>query len=224
MISSTVHLHKCRSVHNFFNLQIGNWKRTYVSLQLRIISLVSQLRMMCFSLVSNLACMEIRIEQQELENGVSPVFRMLFCGCSEVYFKQQSRCKPLSVRKVNAESIGKLVSVRGIVTRSTEVKPVMSVATYTCDQCGAESYQPVCMYAVRCVARVCVCVCVCVQCVCMIWFVYLTCVYMDVCVICYVCLSVRGTSMCVCVCVCVCVYLYLYVCTYVCKCVWMVGR
>jgi len=39
--------------------------------------------------------------------------------------------------------MGKLVTVRGIVTRCTEVKPMMVVATYTCDQCGAETYQPV---------------------------------------------------------------------------------
>ena len=62
---------------------------------------------------------------------------------SEVYFKEQNRTRPLSVRKVKSDSIGKLVTVRGIVTRATEVKPVMTVATYTCDQCGAESYQPV---------------------------------------------------------------------------------
>ncbi len=62
---------------------------------------------------------------------------------SEVSFKQQTRYRPLSVRKVKADSIGKLLVVRGIVTRATEVKPVMTVATYTCDQCGAESYQPV---------------------------------------------------------------------------------
>lgn len=42
-----------------------------------------------------------------------------------------------------AKDIGKLVTVRGIVTRCTEVKPMMCVATYTCDQCGAETYQPV---------------------------------------------------------------------------------
>ena len=48
------------------------------------------------------------------------------------------------MREVKANNIGKLVVVRGIVTRCTEVKPVVEVATYTCDQCGAESYQPVC--------------------------------------------------------------------------------
>ncbi len=67
----------------------------------------------------------------------------LYLLCSEVYFKQTARYKPLSVRNVKADSIGKLTMVRGIVTRTTEVKPVMTVATYTCDQCGAESYQPV---------------------------------------------------------------------------------
>ena len=33
--------------------------------------------------------------------------------------------------------------MKGIVTRATEVKPMMQVATYTCDQCGSETYQPV---------------------------------------------------------------------------------
>lgn len=62
---------------------------------------------------------------------------------SELYFKASSSSKPKVVRDVRADSIGKLVNVRGIVTRATEVKPMMAVATYTCDQCGAETYQPV---------------------------------------------------------------------------------
>uniref|UniRef100_A0A8D8IEI9 DNA replication licensing factor MCM7 n=3 Tax=Culex pipiens TaxID=7175 RepID=A0A8D8IEI9_CULPI len=61
----------------------------------------------------------------------------------EVYFKAPSMSKAVSIREVKAESIGKLVTVRGIVTRCTEVKPMMTVATYTCDRCGAETYQPV---------------------------------------------------------------------------------
>ncbi|CAL8332682.1 DNA replication licensing factor MCM7 isoform X1 [Gadus morhua] len=61
----------------------------------------------------------------------------------EVYFKTPGTSKPKVVRDVRADSIGHLVSVRGIVTRATEVKPMMAVATYTCDQCGAETYQPI---------------------------------------------------------------------------------
>lgn len=62
---------------------------------------------------------------------------------SELYFKPPTTAKPKVVRDVKADTIGKLVNVRGIVTRATEVKPMMAVATYTCDQCGAETYQPV---------------------------------------------------------------------------------
>jgi len=59
----------------------------------------------------------------------------------EVYFKHSNQQKAESVRNVKADRIGKLSVVRGIVTRMTEVKPVMTVATYTCDRCGAEAYQ-----------------------------------------------------------------------------------
>ena len=62
---------------------------------------------------------------------------------SELYFKPPTITKHKVVRDVRADSIGNLVTVRGIVTRATEVKPMMAVATYTCDQCGAETYQPV---------------------------------------------------------------------------------
>ena len=72
------------------------------------------------------------------------IFPFLLIFVSEVYFKHLSTHKASAVREVKADNIGKLVVVRGIVTRCTEVKPVVEVATYTCDQCGAESYQPVC--------------------------------------------------------------------------------
>lgn len=61
----------------------------------------------------------------------------------EVHFKAPSADKAKAIRDIKAEHMGKLVTVRGIVTRSTEVKPMMIVATYTCDRCGAETYQPV---------------------------------------------------------------------------------
>eukprot|EP00096_Caligus_rogercresseyi_P011755 TRINITY_DN4732_c0_g1_i1.p1 TRINITY_DN4732_c0_g1~~TRINITY_DN4732_c0_g1_i1.p1 ORF type:complete len:729 (-),score=287.68 TRINITY_DN4732_c0_g1_i1:112-2298(-) len=61
----------------------------------------------------------------------------------QVTFKVSDAQKPLPIRSVRAEHIGKLLSIRGVVTRATEVKPLMEVATYTCDQCGAETYQPV---------------------------------------------------------------------------------
>ncbi|KAH3805105.1 DNA replication licensing factor mcm7-like [Dreissena polymorpha] len=61
----------------------------------------------------------------------------------EVYFKARSNEKHVAIREVKADCIGKLVNVKGIVTRATEVKPMMQVATYTCDTCGNETYQPI---------------------------------------------------------------------------------
>lgn len=61
----------------------------------------------------------------------------------EVHFKLSNREKHLSIRDVKANSVGKLVLVKGIVTRASDVKPMMEVATYTCDQCGSETYQPI---------------------------------------------------------------------------------
>merc|ERR1711936_492522 len=61
----------------------------------------------------------------------------------EVNFRCGSDAKQIPIRDVKAQMIGKLVNIRGIVTRATEVKPMLQVATYTCDQCGAETYQTV---------------------------------------------------------------------------------
>ncbi|TPP65934.1 DNA helicase [Fasciola gigantica] len=61
----------------------------------------------------------------------------------EVYFCGRIDRKPISVRSVLAASIGRLIQVRGIVTRATEVKPLISIATYTCNRCGAETYQEI---------------------------------------------------------------------------------
>ena len=45
-------------------------------------------------------------------------------------FKTSSEQKPLVIRDVKADCIGKLVQVRGIVTRATEVKPMMQVRQF----------------------------------------------------------------------------------------------
>lgn len=37
--------------------------------------------------------------------------------------------------------IGQLVRISGIVTRCSDVKPLMQVAVYTCEDCGCEIYQ-----------------------------------------------------------------------------------
>lgn len=56
---------------------------------------------------------------------------------------EMHQAKAHSLRSVRASQLGHLVTVRGIVTRITDVKPLLQVATYTCDNCGFEIYQEV---------------------------------------------------------------------------------
>lgn len=51
--------------------------------------------------------------------------------------------KVQNMRDIKAASVGHLVSVSGIVTRVSDVQPLVQVVTYICQVCGFESYQPV---------------------------------------------------------------------------------
>ena len=48
-----------------------------------------------------------------------------------------------SIRELRSTSLGCLKSVRGVVTKTTQVKPAVKVATYICEACGTETYQQV---------------------------------------------------------------------------------
>ena len=48
----------------------------------------------------------------------------------------------LSLRHVRSRSMGHLVTITGMIVRASDVKPSCVVATYSCDACGAEIYQP----------------------------------------------------------------------------------
>ena len=54
---------------------------------------------------------------------------------------QHAKKHIMEMRNVKADNIGSLVTVRGIVTRASDVKPCMQVAVYACDACGFEVYQ-----------------------------------------------------------------------------------
>ncbi|KAI5176631.1 DNA replication licensing factor MCM7 [Pancytospora epiphaga] len=56
---------------------------------------------------------------------------------------QSAQREVLAIRDVGAEDVGKLISVRGVVTRVSVVKPAARVATYICEGCGCETYQEI---------------------------------------------------------------------------------
>lgn len=47
----------------------------------------------------------------------------------------------IPMRSLKSTYIGALVSLNGIVVRTTDVKPFLKVACYACDVCGYEAYQ-----------------------------------------------------------------------------------
>lgn len=49
----------------------------------------------------------------------------------------------MAVRDVKGVHLGRLITVRGIVTRVSEVKPLLLVNAYTCDVCGSETFQDI---------------------------------------------------------------------------------
>lgn len=51
--------------------------------------------------------------------------------------------KALAVRNVRGEHLGRLITVRGITTRASDVKPAVHINAYSCDRCGCEIFQPV---------------------------------------------------------------------------------
>ncbi|KAF7728327.1 Mcm2-7 hexameric complex component [Apophysomyces ossiformis] len=61
----------------------------------------------------------------------------------EVYIKPLSNDSALSVRQINGAQLGNLVTLRGIVTRVSDVKPHLEVNTYSCDSCGNEIFQEI---------------------------------------------------------------------------------
>ncbi len=65
-----------------------------------------------------------------------------------IYFRpltpsSSKNSKPLAVREVRGSYLGQLITIRGIVTRVSDVKPSIMVNAYTCDQCGYEIFQEI---------------------------------------------------------------------------------
>jgi DNA replication licensing factor MCM7 len=79
--------------------------------------------------------------EDEFPSLLTRRYHLYFRPLTKTYGKQTS--KPLAVREVKGSFVGQLITVRGMITRVSDVKPLMTVNAYTCDQCGHEVFQPV---------------------------------------------------------------------------------
>jgi len=64
---------------------------------------------------------------------------------SHLYIKPYSTIlhAPQAVREIKGAQLGKLITVRGITTRVSDVKPHVLVNAYSCDSCGEETFQEI---------------------------------------------------------------------------------
>ncbi|KAK9728499.1 DNA replication licensing factor MCM7 [Basidiobolus ranarum] len=84
-----------------------------------------------------------RQRDQERSEETGPKFPDILTRRYSVYIKPLSKDKAVSAREIHGDRVGQLVTVRGIVTRVSDVKPLLSVCAYSCDSCGFEVFQEI---------------------------------------------------------------------------------
>ncbi|EJD02257.1 ATP dependent DNA helicase [Fomitiporia mediterranea MF3/22] len=84
-----------------------------------------------------------RERNDQLENTQQPEFPVHLLRRYNLYFQPLKSDVSMAVRDVRGVHLGKLITVRGIVTRVSEVKPLLQINAYTCDVCGAETFQEI---------------------------------------------------------------------------------
>lgn len=78
-------------------------------------------------------------QQKDASNRVPPSILRRY----DVYIHPKAKAERIKLRAVSSHHIGHLVRVRGVVTHVTDVKPLVSVVTYTDETSGEEIYQEV---------------------------------------------------------------------------------
>ncbi|CAN0344498.1 unnamed protein product [Pylaiella littoralis] len=79
----------------------------------------------------------------DLEDSPDNAFPVALVRRYELRIVPPSGMKAEALREVRAGAVGRLVRIRAMVTRVSDVQPLVSVVTYTCDACGFEVYHEV---------------------------------------------------------------------------------
>ncbi|PWN51039.1 putative DNA replication licensing factor [Violaceomyces palustris] len=83
------------------------------------------------------------LESNEAQEQDAGIFPPVLLRRYTLYLKPLESDLAMAVRSVRGSHLGQLITVRGIVTRVSEVKPFLLVDAYACDYCGAEIFQEV---------------------------------------------------------------------------------
>ncbi|UZJ52608.1 hypothetical protein CBS101457_001928 [Exobasidium rhododendri] len=89
---------------------------------------------------------DIEVSEEDMEDtSRETLFPALLLRRYTLYLRPDGRQeeKTMAVRAIKSAHIGSLLTLRGIVTRVSEVKPCIQVDAYACDDCGAEVFQEI---------------------------------------------------------------------------------
>ena len=75
------------------------------------------------------------------ELRILPLGRRGVLAPFEDQYAAASPTKGVSLRHVRSKSMGRLVTITGMIVKASDVKPMLQVASYTCDVCGCELYK-----------------------------------------------------------------------------------
>lgn len=84
-----------------------------------------------------------RFKEKFPDRRVADAFPPFLLRRYSLVVRPRRNSRVFSVRELKAVHIGGLVRVSGVVTRISQVKPSIKVATYVCESCGTETYQQV---------------------------------------------------------------------------------
>lgn len=74
-------------------------------------------------------------DQSSLPSEYKRQYTLVFC------YRNMLKARKTPLRQVLGEHIGGLITVKGIVTRMSDVKPMNTIVCYVCELCGKETYQ-----------------------------------------------------------------------------------
>lgn len=58
-------------------------------------------------------------------------------------FKSKNSVYYVPIRQLLSSKIGKYILTRGLVTKTTQIKPILKLAAYICESCGSETFQSI---------------------------------------------------------------------------------
>lgn len=82
-------------------------------------------------------------QNQPSANQIPPSLLRRYQLCFKPPTQGKSKTPQQAVREIRAAQVGGMACVKGIITRVSEVRPLLTVGTYTCERCGWEVYQEI---------------------------------------------------------------------------------